>query len=65
MVYGTGYQVYGTGYPGDTLKKLFVETYGCQMASLLHAGGRFHAELERVYGGIKRRVQHLLLGVNL
>jgi len=34
-------------------KKLFVQTYGCQMASLLHAPGGFDAEIERVCGEVR------------
>ena len=35
------------------MKKLFVETYGCQMASLLHAPGGFDAELAPFGWGAK------------
>ncbi len=47
------------------MKKLFVHTYGCPMASLLHTLGGFDAELERVCGEIEGLVHHLFLGVDL
>lgn len=38
------------------MKKLFLQTYGCQMASLLHAGGEVYAELKWFRAGSRLEV---------